>query len=105
MIKKICVLIPAAICFMIFTVLSINFEQLPSAEQYPFILANAIAGICLWKGYTIGVLFGIFSGVFLCYLSMSNWKTGDIEWSLGIAYVVMYVVLCIFLLFDKRHSR
>ena len=103
MIKKIIILLPLILWIALLLMISFSMKSFPNSFGiYIILILNLIATILLIKGLKTGAAVGMFAGLCICYSAQSNWKLGEMELTIGVIYVLMYLIILIALLVKKN---
>lgn len=100
MIKKILIFLPT----LILVTIIYYAETLPQGPDiYILVLLNILAAFLMQKNEVKsrlgGIICGIFAGIYMCILSLSNWKV-DIELYIGVLFIILYLLIGLFFLYS-----
>lgn len=105
MIKKILIFLPT----LILVTIIYYAETLPQGPDiYIFVLLNILAAFLTQKNEVKsrlgGIIYGLIAGIYMCILSLSNWKV-DIELYIGVLFIILYLLIGLFFLYSNLKMK
>ena len=109
MMKKTIIYLPLLLTTLLFVTIIYYAETLPQGPDiYIFILLNILAAFLTQKNEVKsrlgGIICGLIAGIYMCILSLSNWKM-DIELYIGVLFIILYLLIGLFFLYSDYKMK